>query len=180
MYIDPVCHTGRPSDQRIPQELSLIHIQMCIRDRPLVSRLFFLAMGSAPFHYGVQQSENYRSDQKSRLTRQNSHTEGTAQDAPYQGGQPAGNIYELTDDETEYLRTNLSTANISSKSRYNPHVFTEQGLYMLMTVLKGPLAIKQSKACLLYTSNVYKRQAFRQGEPHSLYEGAGHQVGSHV
>ena len=20
MYIDPVCHTGRPSDQRIPQE----------------------------------------------------------------------------------------------------------------------------------------------------------------
>lgn len=52
----------------------------------------------------------------------------------------------MTDDETEYLRTNFSTANISSKSRYNPHVFTEQGLYMLMTVLKGPLAVKQSKA----------------------------------
>ena len=32
----------------------------------------------------------------------------------------------MTDDETEYLRTNFSTANISSKSRYNPHVFTEQ------------------------------------------------------
>ena len=32
-----------------------------------------------------------------------------------------------------------------NKSRYNPHVFTEQGLYMLMTVLKGPLAVKQSK-----------------------------------
>ena len=38
--------------------------------------------------------------------------------------------------------------NISSKSRYNPHVFTEQGLYMLMTVLKGPLAVKQSKALI--------------------------------
>lgn len=63
-------------------------------------------------------------------------------------GQPARNIYELTDDETEYLRTNFSTANISSKSRYNPHVFTEQGLYMLMTVLKGPLAVKQSKALI--------------------------------
>ena len=30
----------------------------------------------------------------------------------------------------------------------NPHVFTEQGLYMLMTVLKGPLAVKQSKALI--------------------------------
>ena len=28
--------------------------------------------------------------------------------------------------------------------RYLPYVFTEQGIYMLMTVLKGPLAIKQS------------------------------------
>ena len=40
------------------------------------------------------------------------------------------------------------TANLNSKSRYNPHVFTEQGLYMLMTVLKGPLAVKQSKALI--------------------------------
>ena len=38
-------------------------------------------------------------------------------------------MFELTDDETENLRTNFSTANISSKSRYNPHVFTEQGLF---------------------------------------------------
>ena len=37
------------------------------------------------------------------------------------------------------------TAILFNKSRYNPHVFTEQGLYMLMTVLKGPLAVKQSK-----------------------------------
>ena len=57
-------------------------------------------------------------------------------------------MFELTDDEVSYLRTNFSTANISSKSRYNPHVFTEQGLYMLMTVLKGELAAKQSKALI--------------------------------
>lgn len=57
-------------------------------------------------------------------------------------------MFELTDDEVSYLRTNFSTANISSKSRYNPHVFTEQGLYMLMTVLKGELATKQSKALI--------------------------------
>ena len=36
--------------------------------------------------------------------------------------------------------------NISSKSRSNPYVFTEQGVYMLMTVLKGELAVSQSIA----------------------------------
>ena len=45
-------------------------------------------------------------------------------------------------------RTIFLTANLNSKSRYNPHVFTEQGLYMLMTVLKEPLAVKQSKALI--------------------------------
>lgn len=57
-------------------------------------------------------------------------------------------MFELTDEELEDLRRKNCTANISSKSRYNPHVFTEQGLYMLMTVLKGPLAVKQSKALI--------------------------------
>lgn len=32
--------------------------------------------------------------------------------------------------------------------RYNPYAFTEQGIYMLMTVLKGELAIKQSKTLI--------------------------------
>ena len=57
-------------------------------------------------------------------------------------------MFVLTDEELIDLRTNFSSANISSKSRYNPRVFTEQGLYMLMTVLKGPLAVKQSKALI--------------------------------
>ena len=57
-------------------------------------------------------------------------------------------MFELTDDEVENLRSNFLTANLNSKSRYNSHVFTEQGLYMLMTVLKGPLAVKQSKALI--------------------------------
>lgn len=29
-----------------------------------------------------------------------------------------------------------------------PYAFTEQGIYMLMTVLKGQLAVKQSKALI--------------------------------
>ena len=43
------------------------------------------------------------------------------------------------------LRSQFVTANeLSSKRRYNPYAFTEQGIYMLMTVLKGELAVKQS------------------------------------
>ena len=33
-------------------------------------------------------------------------------------------------------------------SKYLPYVFTEQGIYMLMTVLKGDLATRQSKALI--------------------------------
>ena len=38
-------------------------------------------------------------------------------------------MFELTDEELEDLRYKNCTANISSKSRYNPHVFTEQISY---------------------------------------------------
>ena len=55
-------------------------------------------------------------------------------------------MFQLSDDEVEYLRSQFVTANISSKSRSNPRVFTEQGVYMLMTVLKGEIAVKQSIA----------------------------------
>lgn len=59
-------------------------------------------------------------------------------------------MFELTEDEVKnILRLKKSTANqLSSKRRYNPYVFTEKGIYMLMTVLRGELAIKQSKALI--------------------------------
>ena len=58
-------------------------------------------------------------------------------------------MFELTDDEVENLRSNFLTAQILIvRADIIPHVFTEQGLYMLMTVLKGPLAVKQSKALI--------------------------------
>lgn len=59
---------------------------------------------------------------------------------------PEDFMFQLTDIESEYLRSQFATANISNMSRYNPFVFTEQGIYMLMTVLKGDLAEKQSIA----------------------------------
>ena len=55
-------------------------------------------------------------------------------------------MFQLSDEEAEYLRSQFVTANISSKSRSNPYVFTEQGVYMLMTVLEGELAVRQSIA----------------------------------
>ena len=50
---------------------------------------------------------------------------------------------------TDTLRSQFVTSNeLSSKRRYNPYAFTEQGIYMLMTVLKGDLAIVQSIALI--------------------------------
>lgn len=56
--------------------------------------------------------------------------------------------FQLTWAEVEDLRSKFLTANINSKSRYEPYVFTESGIYMLMTVLKGDLAVRQSKALI--------------------------------
>ena len=44
------------------------------------------------------------------------------------------------------LRSKISTLEQGKYSKYLPYAFTEQGVYMLMTVLKGDLATKQSKA----------------------------------
>lgn len=43
------------------------------------------------------------------------------------------------------LRSKILTSSWGG-TRYTPYAFTEQGVYMLMTVLKGELATKQSKA----------------------------------
>ncbi|MBP5408510.1 MAG: ORF6N domain-containing protein [Bacilli bacterium] len=57
--------------------------------------------------------------------------------------------FQLTSIEwNNVLLSKKSTANFSSKIRFLPHAFTEQGIYMLMTVLKGELAVKQSKTII--------------------------------
>ena len=50
----------------------------------------------------------------------------------------------LDDSEKENLWSKFSTANISSKSRSNPRVFTEKGIYMLATILKSKVATSVS------------------------------------
>ena len=60
---------------------------------------------------------------------------------------------DVTHRESEYntINTNLRSKNLTSSwggTRKLPYVFTEQGIYMLMTVLKGELATRQSKALI--------------------------------
>ena len=50
----------------------------------------------------------------------------------------------INKDEKDILRSQNVTANISSKSRSNPRVFTEQGVYMLATILKSKVATEVS------------------------------------
>ncbi|WP_421789209.1 ORF6N domain-containing protein [Gardnerella sp. DNF01205] len=54
-------------------------------------------------------------------------------------------MFRLTADEFKNLRCKNFTSSWGG-SRYLPYAFTEQGIYMLMTVLRGDLAVKQSRA----------------------------------
>lgn len=58
---------------------------------------------------------------------------------------PEDFMFQLTEDEI--LRCKNFTSSWGG-SRYLPYAFTEQGIYMLMTVLKGDLAVKQSIALI--------------------------------
>ena len=52
---------------------------------------------------------------------------------------PSDLMYELTDEEFEILRSQNVTSSWGGR-RYIPNVFTEQGVYMLATVLKSKVA----------------------------------------
>ena len=48
----------------------------------------------------------------------------------------------LEDEEKKFLRSKFLTTNYSNMSRSNPRAFTEQGVAMLATILKTPVATK--------------------------------------
>ena len=56
-------------------------------------------------------------------------------------------MFQLTKLEFESLISKKSTSSWGGRRKL-PYAFTEQGIYMLMTVLKGELAVKQSKALI--------------------------------
>ena len=62
-------------------------------------------------------------------------------------------IFQLTREETiEISRsqnvTSIQVAGIKGGRSSFPYAFTESGIYMLMTILKGDLAVQQSKALI--------------------------------
>ena len=54
-------------------------------------------------------------------------------------------VYELSRSQNVTLKKRIGRG---SNIKYKPYAFTEQGVYMLMTVLRGKLAVKQSKALI--------------------------------
>ncbi len=61
---------------------------------------------------------------------------------------PEDYMFALTNEDLQDLRSKISTANVSSKSRSLPKVFTEKGLYMLATILKSKRATKVTFAII--------------------------------
>ena len=58
---------------------------------------------------------------------------------------PEDFMFRLTKEEaTDLLRSQNVTLEAGAYSKYPPNAFTEQGIYMLMSVLKGDLAVEQS------------------------------------
>ena len=63
-------------------------------------------------------------------------------------------MFQLCKEEyKEILRCKNFTSSWGG-TRYLPYAFTEQGIYMLMTVLKGKLAVKQSKTLIRLFKNM--------------------------
>ena len=68
---------------------------------------------------------------------------------------PSDFYFELEDFEVEDLRSKVSTTNFS-KTRINPKVFTEQGIYMLATILKSKVASQITVSIIRTFANMRK------------------------
>lgn len=64
---------------------------------------------------------------------------------------PEGYLLDLSNEDWESLRSKFSTLNGTGRGehrKFKPKVFTERGLYMLATILKGELAIHTTLAII--------------------------------
>ncbi|GHU08053.1 hypothetical protein FACS189431_3610 [Alphaproteobacteria bacterium] len=60
---------------------------------------------------------------------------------------PDGYVISLTNDEWQYLKSKISTSSWGGKNK-PAKVFTEKGVYMLATILKGEKAVKTTLAII--------------------------------
>ena len=71
--------------------------------------------------------------------------------------QVSNNANKFEGDDFSFILTDKEFTNLMSKKsisswggrRKKPRAFTEQGIYMLMTVLRGELAVRQSRALVM-------------------------------
>ena len=69
---------------------------------------------------------------------------------------PAGYVFQLSEDEFMAWKSKILISNLPDKEkagikqglRHPPHAFTERGLYMLATILKGRQAVKATLAII--------------------------------
>ena len=77
--------------------------------------------------------------------------------------------FQLTDEEFDtVLRCKFSTSKTETRGgrQYNPYAFIEQGIYMLMTVLRGDLAVAQSKMLI----RLFKEMKYFVQNNHLLFD----------
>ena len=77
--------------------------------------------------------------------------------------------FEATDDELENLRSKISTSSWGG-NRYSPKLFTEQGIYMLATVLKSKVATEITVKIIRTFANMRKLIKSNDFYAHQLKE----------
>lgn len=81
---------------------------------------------------------------------------------------PEDYVFSLTGSELADLRSKISTAKLSSKSRSAPKAFTEKGLYMLATILKS----KQAKEVTFAIIETFAKVRYLKNEILELHRNA--------
>lgn len=89
---------------------------------------------------------------------------------------PEDFMFQLTREEIDFVKSQFATSRITSLfegqeggRRKLPYVFTEQGIYMLATVLKGELAEQQS---------IFIMRAFRNAPLYQTEQAVCHTIGN--
>ncbi len=94
---------------------------------------------------------------------------------------PEGFRFQITHEEMTFLRSqNVTIKEGDMRGRhpkYLPYAFTEQGIYMVMTVLKGELAVKQSITLVILFKAMRDHIAM---EDPDAFAALSREVGSHA
>ena len=72
-------------------------------------------------------------------------------------------MFQLTKEEVDNLRCQIGTFKENLNTKYNPYVFTEQGVYMLATVINSNIAVQVTKQ-IMRTFTALRRYALTYEE----------------